>query len=405
VNVIFFYEHADRELATVRALKKLLTEKLNARCFILQLYTDWKYVERIKPELIFVPYFYNKDDPTLKPIINLFEKVTVINLMWEQIFVEGKVDSKIPDDAKNVHHIIWSRQWMKLLIDKGLSSSNLKLLGNPVLSFAQALRDSSKLIHTHNRNIVYIENSSILFSTEKKRSALKGLTDNDIIKYEQLQRRNLFELSKLKKTLTLTIKIRPNISKKNYSNFFFKNGKSKLFKLESKGPLLRVLSKSDLVLTDMSTGILEAAALGKKIGLLHSAKLPEIFYYNWMNYVSKIDNLSQVDEKLKIEDQNALLDWMLDAEMINVGYKNEFLCYVRELTKNHHYPEHNLSSRLKFHLLTFKIDLWQLANSIYLFRYFRSMTGIYKLNIQTHSEDFPLFARINKRFNIYETIL
>ena len=405
MNVIFLYEHADRELATVRALKKLLTEKMNARCFILQLYTDWKYVERINPDLIFVPYFYKKDDPTLKPILNLLEKTTVINMMWEQIFVEGKIDSKIPDDVKNVHHIIWSRQWMELLIDKGISNSNLKLLGNPVLSFAQALRDSNKIKKAHNGNIVYIENSSILFSTEKKRSALKGLTDDDIIEYEQFQRRNLFELSKLKKTLTLTIKIRPNISKQNYINFFFKNGKAKFFKLESKGPLLRVLSKSDLVLTDMSTGILEAAALGKKIGLLHSAKLPEFFYYNWMNYVNKIDNLSQIDEKLKIEEQNVLLDWMLDAEMINVDYKSEFVCYLREVTKNQHYPAQNLLSRSKFHVLTLKLDLWQLANSIYFMRLFRSVTGTYKLNMETHSEDFPLFARINKRFSIYETIL
>ena len=138
IDVLWYYEHVDREMDIACAVKALIEATCDLRIEIVQhpygeMVADY---QRLHPRLILMPAVQGSYIPYLLE----WPDAACVNLRWEQLFYQGIVANKIlyGDLAVNyvIHHA-GSEFGRDDLKTQGVPENHVYVNGNPVYSLYQ----------------------------------------------------------------------------------------------------------------------------------------------------------------------------------------------------------------------------------------------------------------------------
>src|SRR3989339_180831 len=138
IDIIYFIEHAAREIDTACIVKLLCEKKYGLSVKIASLpYGLHKITRSYLPACVVLPFFYALDNQYIHPMLRYWKNVTFINLNCEQFLNKANETFKAPRDSfvkENVYQIAWTASFKDYLIRHGCIEGNIFLTGNP--SFA-----------------------------------------------------------------------------------------------------------------------------------------------------------------------------------------------------------------------------------------------------------------------------
>jgi glycosyltransferase involved in cell wall biosynthesis len=385
--VVLLYEHIPRELPSLLRLKEELVNSGLYQVVIGSVVTDLWIVKFLKPEFCVIPYFYDLETDVTADTIQSLKETTFISLSWEQIFYPAKVSSKLPKDPPdNVVLLCWTKTWMKTIAESIEKKSRIIHLGHPVWSSLAV--DEEQTFDLKGNVILYIENSSIVFT---KRSTLTKLTNrpDEVKKYfQELLKQNLYLLDHAQKSgkYNIVIRVRPSTPLESFISFASLAVPDNAFRFVKGNALKQDLAKSALVLTEMSTSIIECALRGKPCALLHSRPIPIQFRYSWFKFFHKITKREEIQkcftDKSNLRSQR-LRNWLETQGAINSNYFTDFLALLNSTPV--YSPQ--LFRQMNRRYQRFLVHTWQSFLSIDLFRHF-VIRRRGKFSVQSHEADY-----------------
>ena len=138
IDVIWFYEHVDREVDIACAVKALIEEQYGLHIEVVQhpygeMVANYQH---LRPKVILLPSVLGSYIPYLLE----WPTAICVNLRWEQIFYKGIQGNKVIKGSlarQNVIHHAWSDFTLAELHNQGVPKTNIYLNGNPVYSLYQ----------------------------------------------------------------------------------------------------------------------------------------------------------------------------------------------------------------------------------------------------------------------------
>ena len=138
MNIIIYYQHITRELASCYKLKEKLEEEIDGAS--VSIYSiDFEYFKSIKDhkkqkvDIIFMPWLAIRENYYyLMPFLKKNPKLITINLHHEQIGSKTSFDVLIPKDKllHNIYHFCWGDFFAQSLQNIGVSTEFIKINGN-----------------------------------------------------------------------------------------------------------------------------------------------------------------------------------------------------------------------------------------------------------------------------------
>lgn len=240
VDVIFFVEHKDRELESI----KLIAEKLNNMGYssiILSTIFHLHYLLLYKAKVFVFPYLISKNDWPVNLVYKMYkENITYINLNWEQLIAPVIQQYKKPNDSfvkSIVKHISWDDDGFKdFLIESGVEDNNIRITGNPTnfILFELNKKDNQSLKNNIAKEFLIDPKKEWLFmpmnygwafSSDKtiKAKILKGFPEKEAWEYRGYSQKCLNEfINEIseKEDIEIIIRPHPGVSIEEYNKKF-----------------------------------------------------------------------------------------------------------------------------------------------------------------------------------------
>ena len=413
------------------------------------MFFDFKMINFFKPDIVFIPYFYRKDDKSIQRFLTISSIKFVCVLSWEQLFNKLQIVNKTPQEVPdNTYFFAWSTNWKRHLLKSGISGDNIVLTGHPMWSMywrAMPLLDRRQLQQRNSK--IYFENVS-WFGRELSNSILEDIQDRNENSHSQINHNRLVRLRKFLKSViqkrirllfktiapvyqekrpigmqlltiqeidglrtmeknllkiigdlnsnSFSIKMRPSSSK--YRDAYL----GKVFrgaKLKRGLPLIHYLKSSSHCFVDFSSSGLDAALIGLPTFASSLNLIPKEMLFDWHKLFKPVSNMDgRLLENLYQLDRDELMRYL---------FKNHFIDFDQFTTINNFLNSLNIQKRLNFlnkimypvHTLTFVS--WHFLQSIYFFRLILYRFFKNGLDVTTHSQDFlgPIRYFVFKRYS------
>ena len=335
VDVIFFVEHKDRELESV----KLIAEKLNNMGYssiILSTIFHLHYLLLYKAKVFVFPYLISKNDWPVNLVYKMYkENITYINLNWEQLIAPVIQQYKKPNDSfvkSIVKHISWDDDGFKdFLIESGVEDNNIRITGNPTnfILFELNKKDNQSLKNNIAKEFLIDPKKEWLFmpmnygwafSSDKtiKAKILKGFPEKEAWEYRGYSQKCLNEFIKFineiseKEDIEIIIRPHPGVSIEEYNKKFKEIiGKvpKNIFILKNY-TIREWIIVSDIIGSSWSTSAYDAQKINKKAFLFSPYKMPAWLYSGWLDKMYKISNYDEYKEiksfSIKVEEHNEI---------------------------------------------------------------------------------------------------
>jgi hypothetical protein len=309
LDVLIFIEHIDRELETAKKIGQSL-DGVGISFKIANLYLESKICEALyNPAVVIVPFYYYDQDGISKFIAAKFKNCIIISLDWEQILYPINTIIKRPRGENAINEIIrisWSNQRTLELVKNKVPKSIIWETGHPLFNKYRMPAPETK-----KQKILFIENYTW---TKKSLRALKKiavtykLSLNDLVNDVNVIRRcrvntglMLIRLAIENPDIVLTFRPRPNSLDSEWK-IFFKAITGEIpnnFVIDQDNNLTNTIIANDICLTNLSTGIMEAAFYKKEIALLRSGDYPASLVYEWEKCVSIKYNYEALNRFIK----------------------------------------------------------------------------------------------------------
>jgi len=144
VDVIFWVEHQDRELESIKRIAASL-ERKGKSSLILSVHFHIHYLYHYQAKVFVFPYLINKNDWPVKLIYEMFgESVAYVNMNWEQLISKVNQEYKKPQDdfvKQQVRHIAWNDYFKQYLMAYGVREEQIVITGNPANEILYELLD------------------------------------------------------------------------------------------------------------------------------------------------------------------------------------------------------------------------------------------------------------------------
>ncbi len=307
----------DRELEIAKFLRGLILKKYTNNIYvnIKSIYFYFWEIFLCAPDLIIFPSNW--------PIITDLSKVLVnsdfISLNYEQVLSKFNVDSKRPRGKfliKSVHHFSWSDDYTSYLINSGVPNTNITNTEKPAYFFLKSLFLRKAII----RKELCVKNSipKNVKITFLPLTCLQGFKTDARLKKEfrdkkifsrAVSRRNFVRDSLVKifdwvsglanahPKVFFILRPHPSVSVDQYIEFF------KKINLEMPSNVLITsentsnewLVISDVVLSNYSSVLLDAKAIGVKAAILQPVKFPNDMKINWFKHFKAIDSYASLN--------------------------------------------------------------------------------------------------------------
>ena len=316
VDVIFFIEHKDRELESIKLIANKLREK-GKKSLILSVYFHVHYLYLYKAKVFVFPYLINKNDWPVSLIYKMYgDSVEYVNMNWEQLISKVNEEYKKPQDnfVKNkVKHIAWDEHFKEYLLKYGVEKNNIIVTGNPANEILYNLLDKKSELREKlsqefgldkNKRWLFLPmNYGWAFSNDKliQSKINKGYPKKIAWEYRKYSRKCLKnfvyfirEISK-KYECEIIIRPHPSITEYDYRAVFIKEIKyiPKKVLLNKSYSIREWIIASDIIGSSWSTSVWDAYNIGKLVFLFSPYKRPEWLNVWWNNKVKNITNFSE----------------------------------------------------------------------------------------------------------------
>ncbi len=356
------------------------------------------------PKVVVVPFFYFDDDGITKYITNKFKNSTIVSLDWEQILYPINKNIKRPTGGRAIKEVIrvsWSNQRTLELLENGASDNMIWELGNPLFS-----NEPQKSTRKKVKKIVFIENYNW---ANKNIKGLKKIATNysyplqDLVKETNILRQcrldtclSLIKLAYDNQDKLITFRPRPNTQFHEW-NKFFKTIVGEIpenFKIDQSGNLTETILANDVCLTNLSTGILEAAHHEKEVALIRNAEYPTNLVYEWEKFIEIIYDYQRLNDLVNIGHESYK---NLKIE-IDSKYKKELDFFVSISRKLEDLTTGLDNNKIFANVCTnlFRYILIRTLRNKIIQKYVRFRNNI-KYDTSTHSRDIYFFILPNKK--------
>lgn len=313
VDVIFFVEHKDRELESI----KLIAEKLRSEgksSLILSVYFHVHYLYLYKAKTFVFPYLINQNDWPVSLVYKMYgDTAEYINMNWEQLISKVNEEYKKPQDdfvKQKVKHIAWNSHFRDYLVRYGVDESNIAITGNLSNEILFNLLDKknewrSNLaqefeLDTNKKWLFMPMNYGWAFSTNSLINAKikKGYPEKTAWEYREYSQKCLkqfiYFIEKLSKEFDYEIIIRPHpsITEDDYKKVFNETIGyiPKNIYLNKAHSIREWIVASDVVGSSWSTSVWDAYNVGKPVFLFTPYKRPEWLDVWWNDEIVNLES-------------------------------------------------------------------------------------------------------------------
>lgn len=211
-RIIFFYEHVNRELDSIRRIGEKLEKSKKFNVCIFSIVFEWcdaiRHARINGIDAVVFPWIYSDRDFALaKPFLDVNPKVAIINLHQEQTGSPFTDPLLLPhgDCAKNAcHHFVWGDHFAGMLYDAGVQPGLVHITGSVRMDIGleRTLYETKKHLSEQfsldpNKHwILYAEDRGWLYQFDKRKlSSLvkRGASESMLAEREKIFRRSLEE--------------------------------------------------------------------------------------------------------------------------------------------------------------------------------------------------------------------
>lgn len=303
VDIVYFYEHASRELDVACAVAAILEQDHGLSVKIVHWPVGFPAIEdHIKTRLVVLPFCYTEDYFTL--LLAKWRKAKYFNVSWEQLFYTGNLKAKTPRGSfatKYVIHHAWSEAYAGFLREQGIKEQDIFVNGQP----AYTLYDEPYRFYFISRTeladkygldptlqwVLFPENYNWSFYTQEKLDQYikEGQSPKEIYAMREFCEHSLTDTILWcnevanKGEVELIVRPRPSTSLGRFEeviNSIIPN-MSERFHIIQEESVREWILASDIVVSSYSTSLIEAAIAGKEIYMLEPYPIPDPLQAEW----------------------------------------------------------------------------------------------------------------------------
>ncbi len=309
IDVLYFYEHVDRELDIACAVKHIAETRYGLTVELQQhpygeLLSD---LTRFTPRVVVLPNLYSSN----VPYVLEWPRAIYFNMKWEQLLYRGNHKAKSPRGEfaiKYAMHHAWNQSSVDDLRALGVPAGHIFLNGNPTYAlyeepYRQRYERRGALaerygLDAHKRWIFFPENYNWAFYDDNHLKGIieTGQTAEDVFTLRDFCRNSLDAViawcRDLARSGEVEVIVRPRPSTpldefKNAVQRIAPDGTPSLHVI--KGESIREwIMASDVVASSHSTSLIEAAIVGKPAYMLEPCPVPAALHLEWHDLTPRL---------------------------------------------------------------------------------------------------------------------
>jgi surface carbohydrate biosynthesis protein len=345
IKVLWLVEHVARELDVACAVRDLIQTRHGVNITIRNIYLHANEVmSGMSPQVVVLPFFYRVSDLAIKDYVEAWPNAIFFNLACEEIHYKAQLLIKAPSDMftrKRVIHHAWGDFYKDYLIKSGVPSENVHVNGNPVyqlykLPYSAYFKQKSQLASDYgldpSKRWVFIpENYKWAFFSDQKlrSSADRGGNLDENIAMRDFCRDSLRllmqwcnDLGKGEK-VEIIFRPRPATNSQHMEAFFRENvgGPSARLHFTKAETVREWIMASDIVISSISTSLIEAAIYGKPVYIVEPINIPDSLYCDWYDLVPRIRDSQEFERASMrpLNDNHGQLQSWAEREMLSRG--------------------------------------------------------------------------------------
>jgi hypothetical protein len=313
VDILYFIEHAARELDTACAVKYLAESQFNLTLEIRSIVLDLEdTLQGFKPKVVVLPFCVSVKGLNLEKIVAQWPEARYINLSYEQLLGKAQKGFKAPRDYFARHYVVhhaWGDFFAAFLRESGVPQANIVVNGNPSYAlyqdpykgfYGEARADLALQfdLDPEKRWVFVPENYGwAFFKDNMLRDRIKRGFDA-----EQAYRYRDFSVDSLREAgrwwyagthldeIELIVRPRPAVPRDTFIEMLQTlSGKlPEELHIIKHGSVREWILASDMVFSSYSTTLLEAAAARKPLYMLAPYPTPEFIHVDWNDLAEKV---------------------------------------------------------------------------------------------------------------------
>lgn len=322
IDALFFVEHPARELDIAAAVRCLAEEKfglhVEVRSFVGELYQS---CFAFRPKVIVVPYFYASDNWLISDILRFWPDMTFLNLNFEQLFFSENAFARRPRGSlplERVHHWSWGPFFRQYLESHGVRSDLIHDGGNPTYQlyqhpFRDFYPDRAVLAKAFDLDptkkwLLFTENYGWAFLPREnfEQKIKEGFDREKAEAYLTFNRESLAAATRVLTELAesgdyqIIFRPRPAVS---LSDYRARLGEicdlPEAFRVIKAGTAREWVLAADLVVSSVSTTLLEAVSAGVPACIFEPLPFPDWLHWDWYQWLPKARNKNDLVDGLE----------------------------------------------------------------------------------------------------------
>lgn len=307
IDVLFYVEHVNREMETVKKIIEELNKNRELRIGIASTAFSMGLSKIIySPKIVVSPWAYIDKD--VKRLLSFpFQNPNIINLHHEQIGNENTQDYFVPKGlAKEVYHVSWGRNYSNLLRKNQIDNQKIKEVGSVRMELASDIRYKredlkkcfNKEIDINKKWILFISSFSwkkidVLMKENFKKRGLKYIEKFQSVSEKSYQKTLEYIEYFLKKNPDIEYIYRLHPSEQKDEKLEFLEKKYKNFYINKDYEVKEWIYNSDYIDLWISTSLNEIVSLNKKFRIIRPVELDSKLEINYFKNLKKVE--SQID--------------------------------------------------------------------------------------------------------------
>ena len=347
VDLVYFVEHVARELDIACAVKAILVINTDVSVKIASITHGLEnLLDAYQPNVVALPYCVALHEAGLDAIVRRWPKAKYINLAYEQVLGKAQKDLNSPKDEFARKHVVqhaWGDFFAQYLQDHHVPESHIVVNGNPSYSLYRepykAFYENQRLelankfgLDPHKRWVFIPENYGwAFFHDHMVRARIRrGFDPEQAYQYRDFARMALRASAQWwlsasdMDSIELIIRPRPAIPMKHFVETVCEMAKNDLEQVHfiKYGTVREWILASDVVISNFSTTLLEAAIAQKPVYMQIPIPFPEFLGAEWYPFVDELTTSESfknaVSQRNLPDNWKALERWAIN-EMISRG--------------------------------------------------------------------------------------
>lgn len=422
VDVVYLYEHADRELDAACAITAILESKYQLTVEIVQWPTGFpEAAVRIQPRMVIFPFCYS--DQSYRMLLAYWRDAHFLNLSWEQLFYLGNRTAKTPRGEFSLKHVVhhaWSESYADFLGEAGITADNIIVNGNLAYAlydepYRHCFASRQELAERHHLDpslpwVFFPENYNWAFYSEATIQAFiaNGQSSEDIRVMREYCGNSLAEMicwcrdASQDSQVEIILRPRPSTPLSMFMEFVHQvlPELPAHFKVIQEESVREWILSSDIVISSHSTSLIEAAIAGKKTAIVNPYPIPSQLYVGWhdlLPHINKKDDfLSYINSSQPLNME--LAQWARSSMMKNGDPIAAMAGHISDLLQGQRpfpppLPREIISSWFK---VIPPVGIWSLYRRLKLFLRFPGSKGVDPAQARDYFSRACIRARIQK---------